>query len=162
MITQARLKELFDYDPATGIFTRRVATSNRVKPGAPVGVRNGNGYFRMQADNKRYYCHRLAWLYVYGTIPKHQIDHINGDPSDNRICNLREASNLENHQNIRAHQDNKSGYLGVSWYPKIKKWSAEIMHEGIKYKLGMFDDPKEAHAAYLAKKQELHPFSTIL
>ena len=90
MITQSKLKELVNYDQDTGIFTWKKRTSNRIKIGDIIGNLHNCGYIEMGVNGKRYLAHRLAWLYVYGYMPK-LIDHINTNKQDNRICNLYEG-----------------------------------------------------------------------
>ena len=115
-----------------------------------------HGYICIRVDNVLYTAHRLAWLYAYGRWPTHQLDHINKDRADNRLCNLREATNAENAQN-RKRRDNKTGYTGVN--RENNKWKAEIKLNYKTIRLGLFDTPEEAHAAYLSAKHGLHPFS---
>lgn len=98
MLTQDRLRELLHYDPDTGVFTN-IKPRHRVKVGDIAGSNSGKGYLQIQIDQKRYSAHRLAWLYTYGRFPEEFIDHINGNPSDNRIVNLREVTQRENLQN---------------------------------------------------------------
>ena len=158
----ARLRELFSYDPDTGIFTRRTSGGG-AKAGSVAGHAAYDGYVYIQADGKRYSAHRLAWLFVHGRWPAEQTDHINGIRSDNRIANLREASNTENQQNRhRAPTKNVScGLLGASWHKGGKCWQSRITMHGKKIHLGNFGTAEEAHAAYLKAKVRLHPFQTI-
>lgn len=154
-LTQARLCELVNYVPDTGQFTWNKAR-RRCRPGDPTGCRMNNGYICIRVDNVLYTAHRLAWLYSYGAWPEHQLDHINKDRADNRLCNLRTATNAENAQNTKR-RDNKSGYTGV--YKENARWKAEIKLNYKTIRLGLFDTPEQAHAAYLAAKHDLHPFS---
>ena len=94
--------------------------------------------------------------------PKEHVDHINGDTSDNRWVNMREATNSENMQNLRGpRRDNKTGVLGTCWDKARSKWVAVIQVKGKQRNLGRFDSQDEAAAAYLKAKRELHPFSTL-
>lgn len=156
----ARLRELFSYDPVTGVFTRRTSVGGS-KAGSVAGHAAYDGYVYIQADGKRYSAHRLAWLFVHGRWPYEQTDHINGVRSDNRIANLREATNLQNVQNQKsAHSNNKSsGVLGVSWHSRDRKWRAQIQVDGKKKLIGSYDSIAEAKAAYDNCKADLHPFS---
>ena len=117
-IIAERVRELLKYDPETGIFTRKIRTAQRHKIGdrADFLVTSGNseGYCRVSFDSKRYLAHRVVWLYVHGTWPELDIDHINGNKSDNRLANLREVDRSTNLQNkAHARKDNISGLLGV-------------------------------------------------
>ena len=100
MITHERLTYLLNYDPKTGIFTRKVYTSNFSKPG-PIGYYEYEGYIRFMVDGKIHRAHRLAWFYVYKEWPEEEIDHINHNRADNRICNLRKANRSQNADNRR-------------------------------------------------------------
>ena len=155
-LSQGRLKSLLHYDPDTGVFTWKVSPSSRVRPGDRAGSKNGRGYIRIMIDTKHYMTHRLAWLYVYGVWPVDKIDHINGDSLDNRICNLREATQAENMQNITVSASNTTGYLGVS--PVMSKYRAQIRVNCTALYLGLFDTPEQAHQAYLAAKAKFHKF----
>lgn len=154
-LTQKRLQELFDYSPETGEFVRKVRVNNRVKVGDIAGYNLGEGYSAFMVDGRTYYAHRLAWLYVHGTWPAHQVDHKWGDRRDNRITELRDLTEGENHQNLhRPHRDNKLGILGV--FQVGKRFQAGIKLKGKRTYLGTYDTPELAHAAYLAAKRKLH------
>lgn len=142
MITQKQLKELFEYNPETGIFIRKKRTAMRQKVGEVVGVRCKKGYLRCGIYNKEYYLHRLAWLYVYGVIPEN-IDHINHNKTDNRISNLREVTNTENLRNMTKSKANTSGITGVSFLKTKKKWAAQICVDNQRMRR-YFDTKKEA------------------
>jgi hypothetical protein len=159
MITQTRLKELLNYDSDTGIFTWIKQRNSRTKIGSVAGCKQSDGYIRIWIDYKPYSSHRLVWMYVYGELPKKDLDHVNKVKDDNRIVNLRLATKQENKQNHSTPQsNNKSGYLGVSWNKRAKKWKAQIQMNGkVKY-LGLFKYSKEAYEVYLKAKRELHTF----
>jgi hypothetical protein len=160
--TAQRLRELLHYDPETGVFTRRVQTSNRIRVGDVAGSINDKGYLNIRVDVRQRFAHRLAWLYVYGVWPQHQIDHINGVRDDNRIVNLRDVTKSINMQNQRhACSNNKSGLLGASWNKARSCWQAQIKIGGMVKFLGRFESATEAHAAYLTAKRALHDGCTI-
>lgn len=157
-LTQDELKDFLSYDAETGVFTRKKYRSHLAKVGDVAGWADTKGYIRIEINHKPYAAHRLAWLYVYGRFPSEQIDHINGNPSDNRIANLRAASNSENQQNVGPKRNNKSGVVGVHWYTPRGVWRAAIKING-KYKsLGYFRSVAEAATARQLAEQELHPF----
>lgn len=131
MLTQARLKELLHYDPETGIFTRKTKYTNMDVGDISGGIDN-TGYIRIYTAGKRYKAHHLAWLYVYGCLSPIQIDHINHDRSDNRICNLRAVSHRENQLNQSIPKNNKSRIVGVHWDKRRNQWIASIR---VNYKL---------------------------
>ena len=158
-VTAALLRDLFHYDPATGVFTRLVRTSNNSRLG-PSGMVTKRGNVAICVVGKKRAAHRLAWLYMTGEWPADEIDHIDGDPTNNRFANLREANSAENKQNMRrARSGSKSGLLGVS--PHQGKWQARIHICGKVKRLGLFKTPEEAHLAYLTAKRELHPFGVL-
>ena len=98
--------------------------------------------------NKSYYTHRIAWLMYYGEWPKNQIDHINQDPIDNRIENLRDVTNAENSKNKTLQKNNTTGYVGVYFYKhkRYKKYRARIRINTILKHLGYYDTAEEAAA----------------
>lgn len=88
--------------------------------------------------------------------PAQYIDHINGNPADNRIVNLREASPAENTHNKRKSHSNTSGIKGVSWHKRDKKWYAQMEKENKNIFIGAFKTIEEAAAAIKLKRKELH------
>lgn len=156
-LTAHRLRELVDYDPVTGLFTRRVQSSNRVRVGSVAGsIHRDSGYVFICVDGKRYRAHRLAWLYTGGKWPEHHIDHINGNTSDNRWSNLRLATNAENMRNTAAYRNNTSGYKGVHFHKPSGRWRADVMHEGRSVSAGYHATPEAAHTAACGLRQRLH------
>ena len=139
MITQKALKDFLHYDPETGIFTRRFATGT-AKAGDVAGGVMKTGYHRISVDGVRYYTHRLAWLYIHGEFPPNHMDHIDGDPLNNRIDNLRAVTRNENMKNMKLCSTNKSGKHGVYWHKKAGKWAARLHHKNKPIHLGLFVD----------------------
>ena len=113
-----------------------------------VGSTDKDGYLVIMIARKTYKAHRLAWLYVNGAWPAGQIDHINGVKSDNRICNLREATNAQNAVNTGVIKTNTSGLKGVSYSSSHRKFRAQIMRGGRNRTIGLFDSAQAAHEAY--------------
>lgn len=163
LITHARLLERVSYDPLTGIFTcRKTERGIRAKVGEPVGYCDGNGYCNLGIDRRTYLLHRLAWLYVHRQWPENHIDHIDRDPGNNRIANLREATNGENFQNIvTARKNSRHGFLGTYLHKPSGRWQALIYVNKKKHSLGYHDTPEDAHAAYVEAKRRLHPFGRL-
>jgi hypothetical protein len=160
-LTAERLRELIDYDPLTGVLVRRVTQSHNARAGDTVGTVGHGGRLSLAIDSRTYLAHRLAWLWVTGSWPNRDLDHINGRPDDNRWANLREADKAENQQNRRrARSDSRSGYMGVRQRPG-GGWSARITLQGRQLFLGRFATAEGAHSAYLAAKRRLHPYGTI-
>lgn len=146
------LRDLIDYDPSTGIF---IWKEGPIRRGKRAGSLQPHGYRRIHVGYVRIWEHRLAWAFVHGAYPDGLIDHINGDRSDNRIENLRQATAETNAANSKTRSDNTSGYKGVSWNRRAQKWQVFIGGSGGRVYLGLFSNPKAAHEAYLmaAKKR---------
>lgn len=164
MLTQDFLKEHFSYDIETGLFIRLKLTNrnSRAKIGDVAGCKYSDGYIYMKINSKHYKAHRLAFLYVYGEMPKHEVDHINGVKDDNRISNLRDVTKTENVQNQRkAQSHNKLGVLGVHIDKESSRFIAKISINGKQKNLGRYDTKEEAHDVYLKAKRENHLTCTI-
>lgn len=154
------LRAILYYSPESGAFTRLVSTSNSAKVGEAAGSKTKNGYTEMSVLGRRYYAHRLAWLHMHGSWPKGQIDHIDGNRSNNGIANLRDVTCAVNVQNKKIAQSNSThGFLGAK--RSGKRWSARIHVNGQQHHIGCYDTPEEAHAAYISEKRRLHPGCTI-
>ena len=164
-LTAERLRELFHYDPDTGLFTWRndAGRWGRIKAGSVAGGKSKHGYVVMNIDRRHYMAHRLAVLYVTGEWPAGDVDHKYGVKHDNRWSEVRPATRGQNQQNERrARASNKCGLLGVCMDTSRGHWKAQIMLEGRQKFLGYFDTPELAHAAYLDAKARLHPFQTLV
>ncbi len=161
-LTAQRLREVLSYNQETGVFTRNIATSNRVRKGVAAGRNNGNGYLRTSIDGYSYYAHRLAWFYKHGEWPKNHIDHIDGNRRNNAITNLRCVTHAQNHQNLGVRSTNKSGMTGVSWHAKAMKWNANIWKNGKRIYLGLFESVEDAASAYKRAKLNLHEIQPTL
>lgn len=152
-----RLKELLFYDPDTGVFTWISPAKNYKRPvGAVAGYINNLGYVQIGIDCGHYSAHRLAWMYMHGELPELVIDHINGNPSDNRIKNLRVVTHQQNMWNRMVQSNNKSGYPGVYFNKSANKWHASIRVKGKRIHLGYFTSAKEAHDKYAQASKEYH------
>lgn len=162
MLTCEVVKNLLTYDEATGDFYWKVKPSGPVKAGSKAGVITPYGYVMIRIFGRKYCAHRLAWLYVNGEWPSKYIDHINGQRSDNRIANLRQATKGENSQNTyKPRRNNKSKFLGVSLHKSSNKWVAQISIDYKKINLGLFETPELAHEAYVYAKRNLHKFNNL-
>lgn len=145
-----RLNELFEYCPDTGAMRWAKKTCRKIVVGAPVGSFT-NGYLQTAFDGGRYLVHRIAWKMHYGTEPD-ELDHINGDRSDNRIKNLREVDRTQNNKNMALRSDNTSGHHGVS-ENKHGSYIAQIwVNKKYEY-LGSYATKEEAIAARKAAEQ---------
>jgi hypothetical protein len=156
MLTAERVREVLNYDPETGIFTWRKKTGRKAKIGKAAGVIHSSGRVFMSVDGHKSFGHRIAWLHVTGEWPAEgmTIDHINGDPSDNRWCNLRLATRSQNQANRRPNCNSSSGVKGVEWHPQSGKWRAKIGINRKAHHIGLFTSKEEAGRAYLAEAQK--------
>lgn len=152
-LTAEYVRSILDYDPETGVFTWRCRPEkspqwNGAWAGKRAGTRNSvTGYVQITVDGRRYYGHRLAWLYAHGAWPKGEVDHKDGDRAGNRIANLRPATKAQNMANAGPHRRNTSGARGVYWDAKWGRWYAQIMVNRRVFNLGRFDTLEEAAAA---------------
>lgn len=166
-ITQSYLKTRLDYCPEDGTFTwkddpeNKRQNWNRKFSGTRAGSIKSGGYRAIWLFGYPWAEHRLAWLYVFGAWPEGDIDHINGNRSDNRIANLRECSRGENLQNTRLRKDNTSGYPGVSFSKSKNRWISRIRVDGKRIWVGTFSDPDSAYNAYLKAKKIHHVFNPV-
>ena len=140
MITQERLRELFEYNKDTGDLIWKVTRNHKAVKGDVAGYIRPCGYIRVKVDSVNYLAHRLVWLYINGSEPLDQIDHINRDRKDNRLSNLRESSNALNQRNKGKSKSNTSGTTGVYWNKATAKWLVTIAS---KY-YGVFEDKEFA------------------
>jgi len=143
MLTTERLREVLHYDPLAGLLTWKKPTSNRVKVGSVVKCRDTHGYPIARIDGTLYLAHRLAFLYMVGRFPKHDIDHVDGNRANNAWANLREATRQENHRNRTP----KNGVKGIQLMAN-GKWRARITVSRQGIHLGCFSNSDDAMAAY--------------
>lgn len=170
-LDQKTIKEFLHYNPDTGILTWRerdvkwfknmkqyycnswnTRYANKTAGNLFKKPHNGKSYLQLSIFNKWSSCHRIIWLYVHGCTPSN-IDHINGDGTDNRLCNLREVTLSENSRNMKRSSRNNSGVTGVSWQTSRGKWYVTISAKGKRIFVGRFDDFDNAVEA--RKKAEI-------
>ena len=164
------LHAVFRLDPETGTLFWRVRapeTFTRPRDAKRWNVRyaekpafsNGNGYMIGKLNGKAIQAHRVVWAMSSGRLPEGQIDHINGDTSDNRPANLREVSHSENQRNQKIPANNRSGQMGVCWVAGRKRWIAQIRANGKRIHLGRYVHKADAVAARQAAEQKYnyHP-----
>jgi hypothetical protein len=172
--TQARVREYFNYDPMTGnlLFRERSAkefskasyAKHLSRLGDVAGSLNRDGYVKVFVDGTYHSAHRVIWLHVFGdwvTYPEFEIDHVNGDRSDNRLKNLRKCTKSENQRNAGMRISNTSGVHGVNWKPKYTskvgdgRWVARIWNGPRHVYLGAFKTLDEAKIARKAAERVL-------
>lgn len=158
MLSMEYIDEALSYDPDTGViiwkrrplshFNSDVAMRrfNTKHEGVVAGSKS-QGYCKIRLNGKDYWAHRLSWILTYGEWPRHDIDHINHNRSDNRISNLREAPGPTNHRNRSTGKNNTSGFFGVYWCKQKKRWTAQIRANGKRIHLCRNKDLFEAICA---------------
>ena len=154
-LTQARVRELFDYDPLTGIVTRKTKPAWNTSIGEVVGAKDLNGYLVTKIDDIQYKLHRIIFLWLEGYLPENPVDHIDHNPSNNIWSNIREVSHSCNSRNCKMAKNNKSGVNGVNWHPRDKVWCANIRFNHKHVNLKASRDFTEAVAHRLAAEQAL-------
>lgn len=153
------LRSLFSYSRGTGVLTRVSVAGPNTKSGDKAGTPNKRGTLRVMIFGSLYPVHRVVWAVCTGKDPyPFEIDHRNGVTSDNRRRNLRIATRVGNTQNRGLSRNNTSGYTGVSLDRRSGKYVASIGSGGKQIRLGSFETPRKAHAAYLEAKARLHLF----
>ena len=142
------LRSLLSYDGDTGIFrwSKPPAPGRQRFVGAVAGKVSGV-YRQIKIGGVLYMAHRLAWHHSTGDWPLEDIDHVNGDPRDNRLVNLRLATQSQNNGNRRS-RHGSSKFKGVTWHRKCKKWQAQIECDGVAHYLGLFQAEDDASLAY--------------
>jgi hypothetical protein len=154
-ITQAELKRRLSYNPETGVWVWK-ASPQPWNVGRRAGyIDKASGRRRIKIEKKLYPSSRLAWLYMEGYFPEHQVDHINRIRDDDRWCNLRHVSPQCNIRNCGLIPNNKVGVKGIYWNKNEKKWRVHIMISGKAFHLGYFKehDFDEAVLTRLAAEQ---------
>jgi len=153
-----RASDYLSYNSETGVFTwiARYKTSH-VIIGSNAGTLTKKGYTRIRVPTMGYVmAHRLAWWFHYQEWPENQIDHINGERSDNRIINLRQATNAQNQHNSQVRKDSKTGVKGVTWNAQRQAYVVQIHANKVKRYLGCFNDLETAARAYADAAIEMH------
>lgn len=168
------LKEIATYNPITGdvVWKERGPKTfrragpyasaiserwNKNRAGRPITTVSPMGYVITCIEKRTVMAHRMAWAIYFGEWPQGQIDHINGNKSDNRLSNLRDVTAGENSQNKSRPKSNTSGCIGVHFHKPSQAWHARIMKNGKRFHLGAFNNIKEAKDAYENAKRK-HSF----
>ncbi len=163
------LRQLLDYNPASGALVWRDRPSKRPNGmtsghissigGKVAGSKNKSGHIVVSLNGIKYLAHRIAWSMSYGVKDFPEIDHINGDPCDNRIANLRCVAHAENQRNLKRRSDNKSGFVGVNLHKETGSWRAYINFDGKRRHIGLFRTKEEAALARMIEQEKLgfHP-----
>jgi hypothetical protein len=158
------LRQILDYDPETGALVWKARTTSDApkqaqhdaRIGKPAGGLDAKGYGRLSINNVRFASHRIAFLLGHGREPMGEIDHIDGDRSNNRLSNLREATHAQNQANKPASQISISRMKGVTLHRRTGKWQSQIRDGGKNRYLGLFNTPEQAHATYVAEAKRIY------
>jgi hypothetical protein len=151
-----QLRAMFAYDPDTGVVTRKTSGRGMPPVGSVVGAKCGKGYLRVSIRKRLYQLHRVVFALAHNRWPTLHIDHINGDKSDNRLCNLREATNAQNMRAIPAKRTSKTGVSGVMLDEPRGLWRAEIRVNYRRIHLGRFSTKEQAVAARRAAEDRYY------
>ena len=162
-ISRALITKTLDYDQKTGVLTWKSRSDrgsdwNAKCAGKVAGTITPWGYRRVTFDGVKVLAHRIVWFLEKGNWPTGELDHKNGDRLDNRITNLREASQAQNQQNRSA--KGRHGMIGASPLPN-GRWVARIGVNRRTINLGCHGTQAEAHAAYLRAKRRLHLYQPL-
>lgn len=146
-ISPSAVRELFTYKEGQLFWQAKKKGRKR----SQAGYKSKAGYTQIRIDGILFYLHRLVWAYHFDE-PFIEIDHIDGNPANNLIENLRPATHQQNQSNMKKHADNKSGFVGVSKCPS--GWIARIRMDGRYVHLGVFANPEAASDAYQKAAKE--------
>lgn len=168
------MKSALSYDPSSGIITwnrrepssfedglrmtkeHKCAVWNSRFENKEAGYIDQNGYVKIELNHKAYYGHRIAYFLMNGEMPPDEIDHIDGNRSNNAYANLRPATRCENARNVTKRTDTSSEYKGVSLFKRNGKWKAQIRANGVNCCLGHFETEADAHSAYASAARIHH------
>lgn len=157
--SQEYLNSVLNYCPETGILTWKNRNEDHFKsPGAfkawntrfsgkKAGSPHSQGYRQVNLDGKVYLAHRVIWTMVHGDLCANDVDHINGNRSDNRLENLRSVSRSVNLRNSATKGAGATGVCGVSLHKATGKYRAYVTVDGKQIHLGFFNGIDSAIAA---------------
>lgn len=150
-LTAEYLRSILHYEPRIGEFRWKlrndVSGKGRRKTNLSAGFIRKDGYRQIKINDVSYLAHRLVWLYVHGCWPSHEIDHKRGDRSDNRIRQLREATDQQTAMNAGKRKKSIHHLKGIT-RQRNGRWAARIRYKKKITHLGTFDTPLQAHKVY--------------
>ena len=151
------LRQWLDYNSETGDVVWKVRRCGRVRLGYAKRKPDKYGYYNVTLDRLPHRLHNVIWALHYGEWPPitHDVDHINGCRTDNRIENLRLATRSQQAANTKKKAGSKSRYKGVAWEESRQCWRASIVKDGYTHFLGRFHDEEKAHQAYIKAADRL-------
>ena len=147
-LTYELVKEYLHYNPDDGSFVWVKKPCNRIVAGSTAGYMRPDGYKMLGMFGGLYLYHRVAWLWMTGEEAPSDIDHIDGNPSNNAFANLRLATRSQNNMNAKTPKTNKAGLKGAMWCNKDNRWYGRITLNGRAHHLGVYDCPAAAHFSY--------------
>ena len=153
--THAEITSILHYDPLTGLFRWKVNTRGKLNKDKVAGSVRKDGYVFIGIGRTKYRSARLAWFYMKKRWPKRFVDHKDGEPSNNRWKNLRQADEYTNQQNRRGSRFTTNPYKGIYWSKRARKWAASIRKDGKERYLGLHLSALHAAKAYDAAAMEL-------
>ena len=154
MITQNRALELYEYKDGE-LFWKTTYKTSHVKIGDKAGSFDSKGYRQVRFEGKKVLMHRVIFLMHHGWLPD-CIDHIDGNPLNNKIENLRAATFNQNSHNAKLSKANSSGIKGVSWHKRHGKWNARLLINRKMMNLGLFDSIDEAKKVVTEARMKFH------
>ena len=159
MLTQAEVRDMFDYREDGNLIRRYATMGNGNYEGRVIGTRptgtRANRYSTTKVNGQHWCVHKLIYLYHHGIVPK-QLDHINMNSSDNRIENLRIASSSQNMCNRKLFTSNTSGHKGVSWHKAQSRWFVYVDTDKTRKNIGYFDDLELAELVAIEARNLYH------
>lgn len=151
-----KVNELLNYNPENGKLQWKKFRAANAQVGDIAGFVGRDGYVRVKILGRSILAHRIAWLLFYKKQPENEIDHINGDRSDNKISNLRSCDRRQNSRNTATRSDNECGIKGVGYHKPSGKWRARIYVDGKSKFIGNFLSKHEAKKAYEAAAKSIY------
>jgi hypothetical protein len=153
MLNKEKLLKLFEYKD--GILYRKTAPANCTTIGEKAGFITKKKYYKVKINQKAYFAHRLIFLMHHGFLPEF-IDHIDGNPENNLIENLRPANFQQNNCNAKIRKDNLSGAKGVNWHKKQQKWNVRVGIGGKRKHIGSFEEFELAELVATMAREKYH------
>lgn len=153
MIDQLTLCSMFDY--SEGVLIWKISPSRRIKAGSKAGTLRSNGRYQTCIKGKIYFNHRIIFMMHKGYVPD-LIDHADGNPMNNKIENLREATQSQNMMNCKNVENKSCGIRGVTFFKKTGKWKAQMRINGAVKHLGYFDDVESARFVVETARNKHH------
>lgn len=162
------LHQCFTYNPESGVLTWKVrprdhfasewswTVFNKTWAGNETGTPSKHGYLKVCLNGKTLLAHHIVWCLCTGDWSTTELDHIDGVPQNNRIENLRQATDSQQAINRGKPKNNTSGFKGVYWHQPANRWYAQITKEGKTKHLGFFDNPEQAHLVRLVAAEQIH------